>query len=175
MSNFAHKGIANDFVYTMWLNENFTGTISEVSEYYWQDDSVQWKYRRGKLYFKFINTYEIKEPLHKGNILPSVCLYSKRGIYVPGDTSYFFLHKVPFRTQSWKSYVKNLQKTGDEAKIVDRYFGDSTQIQRKLSKAKPLNEVFEKDDKIKYFWFYKFWENVNTELYIRFKAPNHPH
>ena len=175
VSNYAHKGIEVDATYTVWLEKDFEGVISETCKKYWRDDSVKWRYKNRLMYFKYMSTHDVKGTIPEGNILPSVCLYSKKGIYVPTDTSYYFLHKMPFRLKVWKLYVKEMQETGKEADIMKRQFGDSIQIQKKLAKAKPLEEVFKKEKKIHFYWFYKFWENVGIEYYILFKAPNHPH
>jgi hypothetical protein len=175
VSNYAHMGIEDNSTYMMWLNKNFSGCISENARVYWRDDSVQWRYKNGLMYFKNMSTHDVKGDIPTNYILPDVCLYSKKGLYVPTNSSYIFLHKIPFRTQGFKLYVKEIQDTRKEGRIIKRCFGDKERIDRKLSKAKSLEEIFQEEEKIHFYWFYKFWDDVNTELYSLFKAPKHPH
>jgi hypothetical protein len=174
LTNYALAGLNNERDYTMWLDKDFTGKFYHSTGNNQMIDSIEWRLVNGLFYFNHLSRLRTYGEDTKDEIA-YVGLHSIKGIYLSFDSTFLFINKIPVRTRYFTSYVNSLKERGKEDKIVKRYFNNKERINYKLSKAKSVEEVFNKKSKIHFYWFYRCWDDANTWLYSIFKEPKHPH
>ncbi len=142
-----HQAKKGESMVSLYLEKAGVGKVSEFSKEFTKEDTVVWKYRNGIVYFKTISSYIEGEEATDSSILPVYGLYGGGHILIKQDNESFLLYDMriaDFKLWLWEGFIPDLQKTGYEDKLIKRDFGDSLKIQKKLSKAKSLDEIFKK-------------------------------
>ncbi len=136
-------GQINDCTYIMFLRKKGSGIIYEITNEYSKEESFTWKYYRGVVYFKNTTTEITRGYVNPTPILPDYGLYGNGGhMLIRTDNLDYLLYNqkiADFRLWDRQRYIPYLQKSGLENKLINKSFGDSATIHRKLEKAKEIH------------------------------------